>query len=89
MGDESKNIYKIIAYNLLWVWGKELGGRQSLKMKKTGGISCWKKWSEAQVISAEVIGSGLRKRNISSPEMQRKKEIKMGVGKDKLIGGGR
>lgn len=41
------------------------------------------------MISAEVIGSGLRKRNISSPEMQRKKEIKMGVGKDKLIGGGR
>ena len=34
VGDESKNIYKIIAYNLLWVWGKELGGRQSLKMKK-------------------------------------------------------
>lgn len=88
MGDESKNIYKIIAYNLLRVWGKELGGRQSLKMK-TGGISCWKKWSEAQVISAEVIGSGLKKRNTSSPEMQRKKEIKMGVGKDKLIGGGR
>lgn len=41
------------------------------------------------MISAEVVGSGLGKRDTSSPEMQRKKEIKMGVGKDKLIGGGR
>ena len=41
------------------------------------------------MISAKVVGSGLRKRDLSSPEIQRKKEIKMGVGKDKLIGGGR
>ena len=69
--------------------GKGVGRKAEFEDEKTGGISCWKKWSEAQVISAEVIGSGLRKRNISSPDMQRKKEIKMGVGKDKLIGGGR
>lgn len=69
--------------------GKGVGREAEFEDEETGGISCWKKWSEAQVISAGVVGSGLRKRDLSSPEMQRKKEIKMGVGKDKLIGGGR
>lgn len=69
--------------------GKGAGREAEFEDEETGGISCWKKWSEAQVISAKVVGSGLRKRDLSSPEIQRKKEIKMGVGKDKLIGGGR
>lgn len=45
--------------------GKGIGREAEFEDEETGGISCWKKWSEAQVISAEVIGSGLKKRNTS------------------------